>query len=172
MWQSKDRSKDARWTPCLPPETALQLSAWPPSGTSPSWIKYPWKDGRLFSIVLNNRHNQQIRHTHYTCSGTDISSCGVSGTASGAHKGKANHSRSAAPHTGARCPSSSPFRNRRGRPFPQPLPHIVLNMTISKNSVFQCNSYSDSSILKELFSLQCHKLTNVKQRTALLSKEK
>lgn len=59
--KSKSRSKDARWTPCLPPGLSLQLSMRLPSDASPSWIKYPWKDGLLCSIVLNSRHGQQIR---------------------------------------------------------------------------------------------------------------
>lgn len=70
--KSKSRSKGARWTPCPSPELFLQLSVLSASGTSPSRIKYPWKDGLLFSIVLNNRHNQQIRHIHYTYSNTNI----------------------------------------------------------------------------------------------------
>lgn len=70
--KSKSRSKDARWTPCLPPGPFLQLSVLPPSVASPSWIKYPWKDGLLFSIVSNNRHNQQIRQVHHNDSNTNV----------------------------------------------------------------------------------------------------
>lgn len=74
--KSKSRSKDARWTPCLPPGLFLRLSVLPPSDDSPSWIKYPWKDGLLFSIVLNNRHNQQIRQVHHIDSNPNIQLCG------------------------------------------------------------------------------------------------
>lgn len=70
--KSKRRSKDARWTPCLPPGLFLQLSVLLPSDASPSRIKYPWKDGLLCSIVLNNRHNQQVRQVHYIYSNTNI----------------------------------------------------------------------------------------------------
>lgn len=70
--ESESRSKDARWTPCLPPGPFLQQSMLPPSDASPSWIKYPWKDGLLFSIVLNNRHSQQIRQEHHIDSNTNI----------------------------------------------------------------------------------------------------
>lgn len=69
---SKSRSKGARWTPCLPPGPFLPLSVLPPSDASPSRIKYPWKDGLLFSIVLNNRHNQQIRQVHHIDSNINI----------------------------------------------------------------------------------------------------
>lgn len=70
--KSKSRSKDARWTPCLPPGLFLQLSVLPPSDASPSWKKYPWKDGLLCSIVSNNRHNQQVRQVRYIYSNTNI----------------------------------------------------------------------------------------------------
>lgn len=164
--KSKSRSKGARWTPCPSPELFLQLSVLSASGTSPSRIKYPWKDGLLFSIVLNNRHNQQIRHIHYTYSNTNTKhwpSVGQWHTPGEvAHNGRWKPWHSIRPflqktqHSGIDCwnwhflssSEKSETKNWSCIQLHKTLHQACLN--IFKSSVFQFSNSFCSSVLKEL----------------------